>query len=212
MLKRVKIIIKQTILPTASIKRIPSIESDGAKTLMKSNKIVMYESGDTPTENAVMAAVLAEGETIIKFASANYMVQDICYFLKTAGAKIEGIGTTTLKITGVDSLQSVEEYFVSPDPVDAMAWISLAITTKSKLTIKNCPLDFLELEMQKLEVMGQEFKISGERKSKNGQLDLIDIEIIPSEELNLKIPNPNIINKSKPTIINIKFIFFNLNK
>ncbi|PIT86410.1 MAG: UDP-N-acetylglucosamine 1-carboxyvinyltransferase, partial [Candidatus Magasanikbacteria bacterium CG10_big_fil_rev_8_21_14_0_10_43_6] len=60
-------------------------------TAVKAADIVMYESGDTPTENAIMAAVLAPGKTTIAFASSNYMVQDLCYFLVQAGAKIEGI-------------------------------------------------------------------------------------------------------------------------
>ena len=120
-------------------------------------EIVMYESGDTPTENAIMAAVVASGKTVIKMASSNYMVQDLCYFLNKAGAKINGIGTTTLTITGVTALKPVKEYFVMPDPIEAMTWISLAICTKSELTITNCPLDFLELELEKLTVMGQKY-------------------------------------------------------
>jgi len=143
--------------------------------------IVMYESGDTPTENAIMAAVLAPGTTIIKMASANYMVQDLCYFLMKAGAKIKGIGTTTLVIKGVKKLKSVSEYCVMPDPIVAMTFLSLAITTKSNLIIKNCPLDFLELELEKLSVMGQIYHITHKRKSKNKQFTIVDIEIIPSK-------------------------------
>jgi len=148
---------------------------------LKAGHVVMYESGDTATENVIMAAVLAPGITTIRFASANYMVQDVCYFLQSAGADIEGIGTTTLTIRGVSALHDVEEYVISPDPVDAMAWISLAVTTKSPLTIANCALDFLELELQKLFIMGQKFNILNKRKSRNGKLDVVDVEIIPSD-------------------------------
>ncbi len=152
---------------------------------IRSADIVMYESGDTPTENAIMAAVLAPGKTTIKFASSNYMVQDLCHFLNTAGAKIEGVGTTTLVITGVKKLKSVTAYHIMPDPIVAMTWISLAITTKSNLTIKNCPLDFLELELEKLKVMGQKYKITGKRKSKNGHFNIVDLVIKPSNLLAL---------------------------
>lgn len=147
---------------------------------LKAAEFVMYESGDTATENAIMAAVLAKGTTTIRFASANYMVQDLCYFLQKAGAKIKGVGTTTLVITGIKSLKSVTGYYLSPDPVDAMAWISLAIATKSSLVIKNCPLDFLELELLKLKVMGQEYKLVNKRFSQNKKLRVADIKIIPS--------------------------------
>ncbi|MBT3817451.1 MAG: UDP-N-acetylglucosamine 1-carboxyvinyltransferase [Candidatus Magasanikbacteria bacterium] len=141
--------------------------------------LVMYESGDTPTENAIMAAVLASGKTVIKFASSNYMVQDLCYFLQAAGAKITGIGTTTLTITGVKKLKSVE-YHIMPDPIVAMTWLSLGITTKSAITVKECPLDFLELELEKLAVMGQKFELKKKRKSASGNFTVVDIVLTPS--------------------------------
>lgn len=147
---------------------------------LKSAYIVMYESGDTTTENVIMAAVLAKGKTTIKMASANYQVQDLCYFLIKAGAKIKGVGTTTLEIEGVEALRSVD-YPVMPDPIAAMTFISVAITTGSNLTIKNCPLEFLELELCKLDVMGQKYKIKNERLSKNEHFKIVDVEIVPSK-------------------------------
>lgn len=153
---------------------------DVANDPLSAQDIIMYESGDTPTENAVMAAVLSPGISTIKMASANYMVQDLCYFLIKAGAKIKGVGTTTLVITGVKELKPVREYPLMPDPIVAMSYIAIAITTKSRLTIANCPLDFLELELLKLKVMGQEYALSHRRLSKNGKFPIVDIEIIPS--------------------------------
>src|SRR5690606_11297480 len=66
--------------------------------------IVMTERGDTVTENILMAAAKAGSTTIICNASPNYMVQDVCFFLQKLGVKIEGIGTTTLKVTGVKDI------------------------------------------------------------------------------------------------------------
>ena len=162
------------------VKSTPSyyeVESKG----LKGNEIIMYESGDIATENVIMVAVLSKGKTTIKMASANYMVQDLCYFLQKAGAKIEGIGTTTLKITGVNKLNPVSEYPIMPDPIVAMTFLSAGITTGSKITIKNCPMDFLELEICKLEVMGQKLLIKNKRKSKNGYFNITDITVIPSK-------------------------------
>ncbi len=161
------------------IERMPTHYTVSTPSL-KGTTVVMYESGDTTTENVIMAAVFAKGTTTIKFASSNYMVQDLCYFLKKAGAKIEGIGTTTLTITGVSSLKKEVTYHVSPDPIDAMAWISLAITTKSTLTVTNCPLDFLELELEKLAVMGQQYTLTKKRKTKDGDMTICDITLTPS--------------------------------
>lgn len=147
---------------------------------LRSADIVMYESGDTPTENAIMAAVLTPGTTTIKMASSNYMVQDLCYFLAKAGAKIKGIGTTTLTITGVKNLKPVQNYPIIPDPIVAMTYLAVAITTNSKITVKNCPLNFLELELCKLEVMGQKYNLRNKKKSKNGKFVVADIEMVPS--------------------------------
>lgn len=142
--------------------------------------IVMYESGDTATENAILGAVLAPGTTIIRFASANYMVQDLCYFLIAAGAQIEGIGTTTLTITGVDALDPIE-YAAMPDPVDAMAWISLGVTTKSPLTVVGCAYDFIALELEHLWHMNANIRMSPKYRSESGHFDLVDLDIVPSD-------------------------------
>lgn len=146
---------------------------------LKAAEITMYESGDTTTENAVLAAVLAKGKTTLHFASANYMVQDLCYFLNSLGANIEGIGTTTLTITGVKALQSGKTVHVGRDPIDAMAWISIAATTKSALTITHAPIDFLRLEIEKLRVMGLDIVVKNVRKEESS-LPVADIIVAPS--------------------------------
>jgi UDP-N-acetylglucosamine 1-carboxyvinyltransferase len=148
---------------------------------LKGAEIVMYESSDMATGNAIMAAVLAKGETIIKMASANYSVQDLCYFLIKAGAKIKGVGTTTLTIEGVTKLHPVAEYSIMPDPIVAMTLISTAIATRSHLTVKDCPLEFLELELYKLEIMGQKLHSKNKHLSESGAFTLVDIEVIPSK-------------------------------
>lgn len=148
---------------------------------LKASHVVMYESGDTATENAVMAAVLAHGTTVIKMASANYQVQDLCFFLNAAGAKIEGIGTTTLSIEGVGGLHPVDSYHIMPDPIVAMTYISAAIATDSTIVIRNCPLEFLELELYKLSIMGQKFRLLNHRKSENGFFDIVDVALSASK-------------------------------
>ncbi|HKL17030.1 MAG TPA: UDP-N-acetylglucosamine 1-carboxyvinyltransferase [Patescibacteria group bacterium] len=160
---------------------------------LKSNKIVLYEAGDTVTENAIMAASKIPGETIIKKASANYQVQDLCNFLTKLGITIKGIGTTTLKIYGKKDLNKNIEYHLCEDPIESMLYISIAATTNSEITIKRCPIEFLELELLKLEKMGFNFKISKTYKSKNGFTDLVDIKTYKSDlkALNEKIaPRP----------------------
>lgn len=145
--------------------------------------VVLYESGDTTTENALMAAALIDGETVIKMASANYMVQDLCFFLQKLGVKIEGIGTTTLRVQGVKEVRKTVTYAPSEDPVEAMTFMAAAITTNSSITIKRAPIEFIELELLKLEKMGVRYEIVNRYKAENGKTNLIDLLIHKHGEL-----------------------------
>ena len=155
------------------------VEAKGIKG--KEREIILYESGDTVTENALLAAALSPGVTTIKYASANYMVQELCGFLAAAGVSIEGIGTTTLKVHGVSEIDSDIEYNLSEDPTDSMFFIAAAIVTNSAITITRCPIDFLELELLVLEKMGFKYKAGKPYLSKNGLTRLVDIETKPSK-------------------------------
>ena len=180
---------KRTVTP-----HLYALEKFGIKIKVKENEyeisrnklvpcenIIMYESGDTATENAILAAAMIEGKTVIKFASANYQVQDLCHFLIGLGVKIEGIGTTTLTIFGKENINQEYSFQLSEDPIEAMFFIASAIVTKSSIIIRRCPLDFLELELFKLEKMGFKYKIVREYKSENGFARLADIKTYPSE-------------------------------
>ncbi|MEK7059325.1 MAG: UDP-N-acetylglucosamine 1-carboxyvinyltransferase [Patescibacteria group bacterium] len=142
-----------------------------------SRPVVLYESGDTTTENILMAAALTPSETVIKMASANYMVQDLCFFLQRLGVKIEGIGSSTLRVQGVKEIRKNITYAPSEDPVEAMTFIAAAITTNSSIAIKRAPIEFLELELLKLEKMGLKYDISKSYKADNGRTDLVDLKI-----------------------------------
>lgn len=145
------------------------------------DEIILYESGDTVTENALFAAAKTPSTTTIKYASANYMVQEMCIFLQLFGVKISGIGTSTLVVTGVESINQNVEYTLSEDPTDSMFFIAAAIVTNSAITITRCPIEFLELELLKLEKMGFEYKKSKPYLSHNGLTKLVDITTKPSK-------------------------------
>ena len=148
---------------------------------LKPADIVMYEAGDTAANNLLMAAALIPGTTIIRFAPPNYQVQELCFFLETMGVRIEGIGTTTLTVHGIKSFNAPLEYTNSEDPIESMMFISAAITTNSRLTITRAPIDFLSVELLKLEKMGLKYKKSKRYKSYNGRTDLVDLTVMPSK-------------------------------
>lgn len=176
---------RRTVLP-----HLYGLEEFGVGVLTKSGRyqvmstpvvparsVVLYESGDTTTENILLAAARTPGETVIKMASANYMVQDLCFFLQKLGVKIEGIGTSTLKVHGLKDIRKNVTYCPAEDPVEAMTFISAAVTTDSSITIRRAPIDFIELELLKLEKMGLKVSISESYKAENGHTDLVDIKI-----------------------------------
>lgn len=145
------------------------------------HNILLTERGDTATENVLMAAALYDGTTTIRNASPNYMVQDLCFFLQKLGVKIEGIGTTTLQIRGVRSINQNVEYFISEDPIEAMSLIAAAIVTDSEITIRRAPIEFIEIELAILDSMGLKREISDEYKARNGETRLVDISILHSK-------------------------------
>src|SRR5690349_7675657 len=137
--------------------------------------IVLTERGDTVTENALMAAALHPGTTVIRNASSNYMVQDLCFYLQKLGVTVEGIGTTTLKVTGRSSIDVDVDYAPAEDPIEAMSLLAAAIVTKSSITIRRVPIEFLEIELATLEEMGFRYDRSPEYVASNGHTRLVDL-------------------------------------
>lgn len=147
---------------------------------LKPADIVMFEASDTATENLLIASALIPGKTTLRFTPPNYQVQEVCFFLEKCGVKIEGIGTSTLVVHGVKEINKNIEYWNSEDPTESMMFIASAIITNSELTITRCPIDFLSLELLKLDKMGQKIKKSKNYFSKNGRTMLCDITLYPS--------------------------------
>jgi UDP-N-acetylglucosamine 1-carboxyvinyltransferase len=94
--------------------------------------------------------------------------------------KIEGIGTTTLRIWGRRKLSKNIRYYLTEDPIESMLFLSIAAVTKSSIVIKRCPIEFLELELLKMQKMGFQFKILKRYRAENGYAKLVDIKTFPS--------------------------------
>ncbi len=143
----------------------------------KAERVPLYESGDTVTENVLTAAARQAEETIIEFASGNYSVQDVCFYLQKLGVKIEGIGNTKLRVRGVPFIKKNITYTPTEDPIEAMMFVSAAITTNSSITVRRVPIEFMTLELQKLSKMGLRFDESERYLADNGKTDLVDLTI-----------------------------------
>lgn len=151
------------------------------KVISGNRTILLTERGDTVTENVIMAAALSPDTTIIRNASPNYMVQDVCFFLQKLGVKVEGIGTTILKITGRKHINKNLDYYPSEDPIEAMSFIAAAAVTGSEITVRRAPIEFLEIELATLAEMGLQFELSQEYFANNERTRLVDIHLKHSQ-------------------------------
>ena len=123
--------------------------------------IFLDEASVTATENAVMAAVLAEGQTIITNAASEPHVQDLCKMLISMGAKISGVGSNILTIDGVKKLHGTE-YRIGPDYMEIGSFIGLAAATKGSITITGVePRDLRPIKLA-FKKLGIHWEIEGD--------------------------------------------------
>ena len=123
--------------------------------------ILLDEASVTATENAVMAAVLAKGETKIRNAASEPHVQEVCQFLNILGAKIDGIGSNTLHITGVSSLTG-GEFTIGPDLLEVVSYIGAAVVTRGEIRIRNAGVEHLEMVRQVFHRLGVNWLVDGQ--------------------------------------------------
>ena len=118
------------------------------------------EPSVTATENAVMAASMAGGETTIRNAACEPHVQDLCHLLNAMGARIRGIGSSTLVIEGVSSLGGAD-YEIGPDHIETGSFIGLAVLTRSRLVIEHAPVEHLDSILIGFRRLGVDCRIDG---------------------------------------------------
>ncbi len=122
--------------------------------------ILLDEASVTGTENAIMAAVLAEGTTIFRNAASEPHVQELCELLNLMGARIEGIGSNTLTIHGVEALRGAE-FTIGPDYLEIGSFIGLAAITGGEITIRNAAPQHLAMIRLVFERLGIKFVVQG---------------------------------------------------
>ena len=105
------------------------------------------------TENVLMAACLAEGETVLENVAREPEIVDLANFLNACGARIEGQGTTVIRVQGVERLHGCE-YAVMPDRIEAGTFLIAAGVTGGELLLKNCPVDDMSAVVDKLRSAG----------------------------------------------------------
>jgi UDP-N-acetylglucosamine 1-carboxyvinyltransferase len=128
---------------------------------LKGNDILLDEASVTATENAIMASVTAVGDTIIRNATSEPHVQELCHFLNALGAKIENIGSNTLHICGVPRLHG-GEFTIGPDYLEVVSFIGAAAVTHGTLRIHQAAPQHLDMIRLVFGRLGVEWQVDGE--------------------------------------------------
>ena len=139
---------------------------------LKGTEIIFDKITVTGTENIIMAAVLAKGETKILNAAKETEVIQLCEVLKENGVAIEGIGTSTLTIQGKNDLLEIKPFRVIPDRIEAGTYLCAGAIANSKLTIKNIIPLHIENIVSKLQEMNFNFEINED-----------SVTILPTDEI-----------------------------
>jgi len=128
---------------------------------LKGADILLDEASVTATENVVMAAVLAKGETVIRNAASEPHVQELCHFLNQLGAVIENIGSNTLHVHGVERLKG-GEFTIGPDYLEVVSFIGAAVVTGGNIRIKNARPKYLDMVKLVFNKLGADWEVDGE--------------------------------------------------
>ncbi len=132
-----------------------------AGTKLKGTYMLLDEASVTGTANILMAATLAEGETVIYNAACEPYIQQLSRMLVKMGAKIDGIGSNLLRITGVESLSGTE-HTILPDMIEVGSFIGMAAMNRSSVTIKDVSYDNLGIIPESFRRLGVDLQQKGD--------------------------------------------------
>ncbi len=127
---------------------------------LKGCNILMDEASVTATENAIMAAVTAEGTTILRNAASEPHVQELCSMLNQMGAKISNIGSNMLTIEGVDALHGTE-FTIGPDYLEVISYVGAAAMTHGEVMIRNAGIEHLDMVRLVINRLGIRWEVIG---------------------------------------------------
>ncbi|MFC1575019.1 UDP-N-acetylglucosamine 1-carboxyvinyltransferase [Gemmatimonadota bacterium] len=139
---------------------------------LKGTTMFLDEPSVTGTENAVMAASLAQGRTLIRNAAAEPHVQDLCNLLNQMGAQIQGIGTHILTIEGVRELHGTR-FRLGADHIETGSFIGLAAVTGSRIKVLDAPLEHLDSTLLGFKRLGVECTVEGGSLVVHGDRELV---------------------------------------
>ncbi|GMR11582.1 MAG: UDP-N-acetylglucosamine 1-carboxyvinyltransferase [Anaerolineae bacterium] len=132
-----------------------------SKGRLRGAEILLDEASVTATENAVMAAVRADGASVVRNAASEPHVQELCLFLRALGAQIEGIGSNTLHIEGVKELHG-GEFTIGPDYLEVVSFIAASAVTGGSMRIVSAGGKYLDMIRLVFNRLGVDWTEDGE--------------------------------------------------
>ncbi|MCM1160655.1 MAG: UDP-N-acetylglucosamine 1-carboxyvinyltransferase [Roseburia sp.] len=165
------------------------------------------------TQNVILASVLAEGITIIKGAAKEPEVTEVCRFLQNAGARIHGIGTETLEIEGVKSLEETE-FTVVPDRIVAGTYLLAGAATRGAVLLENAPVEQMDSLFLMLRNMGAKIHIEKDHVFLNGEeadksIPFMETRVYPGFPTDLQSPLMAVLSKADGISVIRETIFEN---
>lgn len=179
---------------------------------LKGNRIYLDFPSVGATENIIMAASLAEGQTIIENAATEPEIVDLATFLNTMGAQIKGAGTDTIKINGVDNITGIKHAII-PDRIEAGTFMVAAAAAGGDVIIENVVTDHLKPVTAKLREAGVEVseELTNIHVQSDGRLKAIDIKThpYPGFPTDMQAQMTALMSKSQGTSMIVETIFEN---
>ncbi|HHV96761.1 MAG TPA: UDP-N-acetylglucosamine 1-carboxyvinyltransferase [Clostridiaceae bacterium] len=183
-----------------------------AKRRLKGTKIYLDFPSVGATENILMAAVLAEGQTIIENAATEPEVVDLASYLISMGADVKGAGTDTIKINGVDKLKPTK-YTIIPDRIEAGTFMAATAITGGDIVLENVVPDHLKPVSAKLREAGVEIseELTSIRVTSSGKLKAVDIKThpYPGFPTDMQAQMTSVMSRAKGTSMIVETIFEN---
>jgi len=133
----------------------------GASQRLHGADLLLDEASVTATENAIMAAVTARGESVIRNAASEPHVQDLCAFLNTLGARIDNIGSNTLHVRGVDRLGG-GEFTIGSDYLEVVSFIGAAAVTGGSVRVRSAGPEHLNMARLVFQRLGVSWEVEGQ--------------------------------------------------
>lgn len=174
------------------------------KNKLEGAEIFLQEASVTATENVIMTASLANGQTIIKRAASEPHVVDLCNFLNAMGAQISGIGSNVLKIEGINKLKGAT-YSIGPDHIEVGTFAILAAITDGQIVISPIEIKDLDMILLTLSKFGVSYSVEGNtltvKKSKLTAVEKVVTDIWPGFPTDLIAPTIVLATQAKGATI-----------